>query len=1162
MTSAPRTDQEGRDLIRDALDDTLVVEAAAGTGKTTELVNRIVRVLAEGRANVREIVAVTFTEKAAGELKLRLREQLEVRRTDAESRDVAARLDEAVQNLEEAHVSTIHGFCADLLRERPVEAQVDPLFRVLTEGQAGRLFDEAFDTWFQSILEDPPEGVRRSLRRTSRGFRPGDVDEDGPTERLRRAASDLAEWRDFRAPWTREPFDRAGMIAHIIPLVHTLADVSKSASYAGDNLFVDTEPARRVSADLAGTPRVESAADLDGLESLLIDLRRNRDFKRARKGSGPTYAKGVPRAKVLEARDALMFALDEFQLRADADLAALLHGELLACIDRYQVLKAREGALDFLDLLLHARDLIVRDAPVRNHFQARFKRLFVDEFQDTDPLQAELLLLLASKDPGETRWQHVDPEPGKLFLVGDPKQSIYRFRRAEPAIYRQVCEQLVQRGATFVELRKSFRSVENIQRVVNAAFEPLMDGNVETRQARYVPLEPSRADETGQPSVVALPVPKPYAQRFVSARAIEESLPDAVGAYVEWLVNHSNWMVTERRDSAKRVKLEARHICILFRRFVSYGEDITRAYVDALEARGVKHLLVGGRAFHGREEIETLRAVLMAIEWPDDQLSVFATLRGALFAIGDEELLEYHHVASSFHPFRIPTELPKGLEPVREALTWLADWHRRRNKRPVAETISDVLGRTRAHVSFVLRPGGEQVLANVLHVAELARQYELEGGMSFRGFVETLREAASGGQAAEAPILEEGSDGVRLMTVHKAKGLEFPVVILADITARLTPFDASRYIDAEHERCALRIGGWSPKDLNDNKAMELVREQKEGERVAYVAATRARDLLVVPAVGDAPYTDGWVAPLNAAIYPPEDARRVQNPGAGCPSFSSKDSVLTRPDGDPASRLTVCPGQHEFTSPGGPYSIVWWSPEPAVLPLGAQAPFGLRRDDLIVKDVAPAVLRRRLDAYAAWKTARDAAVAAAQLPSIDVVTATVAAERPDLARMTTAIDVSTETVEGSSSRPGGQRFGALVHALLADIPLDAPVPEVLTQLAAAHGRVLGADAAEIAAAIEVVRRVLKHPVLESAARAAREGRCYREMPVTVRADGGALIEGFVDLAYADDGGYVVVDFKTDRELDGAIDRYQRQVSIYDAAIAAATGRSARAVLMRV
>jgi len=207
-----RSEDESRRMINEDLDTTLVVEAAAGTGKTTEMVTRIVRVLAEGRANVREIVAVTFTEKAAGELKLRLRQQLEQARTDTRSTDVARRLDEAVQNLEEAHVSTIHGFCADLLRERPVEAGVDPLFRVLTEGEARRVFDEAFAAWFQAGLEHPPEGVRRSLRRTSRGSRPGDIDEDGPMERLRRAGFDLTEWRDFRAAWTRDPFDRRGAI--------------------------------------------------------------------------------------------------------------------------------------------------------------------------------------------------------------------------------------------------------------------------------------------------------------------------------------------------------------------------------------------------------------------------------------------------------------------------------------------------------------------------------------------------------------------------------------------------------------------------------------------------------------------------------------------------------------------------------------------------------------------------------------------------------------------------------------------------------------------------------------------------------------------------------------------------------------------------------------
>ena len=1176
---ASRADDEARRLIVEAIDDTLVVEAAAGTGKTTELVNRMLRVLAEGRADVRGIVAVTFTEKAAGELKLRLRQRLEEERRRARDSAIAARLEDAVQNLEEAHVSTIHGFCADLLRERPAEAGVDPLFRVLTEGQAERLFNEAFAGWFQAQLEHPPEGIRRSLRRASRGFRPAAADEDGPIERLRRAGFGLSEWRDFPAAWTREPFDRAAAIARLVALVHACADLSSAPSYAGDNLFIDTEPVRRLSQDLrrpTGGPTPSDpipADDLDGLESQLIELRRHREVRRARKGSGPTYSKAVTRAQVLEARDALIAALGDFQVAADADLAAVLHGELAGCVSAYERLKARDGAMDFLDLLLRARDLVRDDSVVRRHFQGRFKRIFVDEFQDTDPLQAEVLLLLAAADPDETRWERVAPVPGKLFIVGDPKQSIYRFRRADVDTYLRVCELLKTAGATHVELRRSFRSVVNIQRAVNTAFGTVMDGDPLRLQAAYVPLERARDDPPGQPSVVALPVPEPYAQRFIAAREIERSLPDAIGAYVDWLVRSSGWTVTERLDAARRVPLEARHICILFRRFVSYGEDVTRKYVEALEARGIQHLLVGGRAFHNREEIETLRAALMAVEWPDDQLSVFATLRGALFAIGDEELLQYFHLCGRYHPFRIPETLPSHLSPVRDALTRLAALHRRRNRRAVADTISDLMTHTRAHVGFVLRPGGEQALANVLHVAELARQYELDGGMSFRGFVETLHTEASRAQAAEAPILEEGSDGVRLMTVHKAKGLEFPVVILADITARLAPYEAARHIDSSRRLCALRIGGWSPADLNNHQDAELDRERAEGERVAYVAATRARDLLVVPALGDEPYAEGWVSPLTAAIYPSEEGRRVQRLAPGCPAFASRDSVLDRPDGDPATTVTVCPGEHRIGAPDAEVSVVWWSPD--ALSLGAQASFGLRRDDLIVKDVPPAVLRRHLDAYESWRTSREEAITAARRPSVDVVTATEWAVEdatrggtpreagPDSPPYDPAeIDVTVASALAESARPGGARFGTLVHALLASVPLAATGTDIPVRLAEAHGRVLGADAAEVAAAVESVRRVLAHPVLRGAAAADAEGRCYRETPVTWRLETGAVVEGNVDLAYIAEDKVVVVDFKTDRELDGAIDRYRRQVQLYAAAIGSAMGRPPRGILMRV
>ena len=193
-------DGRDRELIRTALDETLVVEAAAGTGKTTALVDRMVRVLASGRAEMSGLVAVTFTEKAAGELKLRLRQELEKARA---SEQLSARehtaLEDALRSLEEAQIGTIHGFCADLLKEHPVEAGVDPLFVVLTEDQARRRYDEAFSGWFQAALREMPEGVRRSLRRSSRPGFGGDGDADGPVDRLRAAGWNLTEWQIGRA---------------------------------------------------------------------------------------------------------------------------------------------------------------------------------------------------------------------------------------------------------------------------------------------------------------------------------------------------------------------------------------------------------------------------------------------------------------------------------------------------------------------------------------------------------------------------------------------------------------------------------------------------------------------------------------------------------------------------------------------------------------------------------------------------------------------------------------------------------------------------------------------------------------------------------------------------------------------------------------------------
>ncbi|HEV2423787.1 MAG TPA: UvrD-helicase domain-containing protein [Terriglobia bacterium] len=1162
-------DQRARDAIKGLLDRSMVVEAAAGTGKTTELVNRIVNVIAQGRARIDQIVAVTFTEKAAGELKLRLRSRLEEEQQAATSKETQLRLRGATAGLEEAHISTIHGFCADLLRERPVEAGVDPQFEALDEGVSQRLYDEAFGRWLETQLENPPEGIRRALRRPAR---------EDPTERLRSAGWELVQWQDYPAPWRREPFARETEIDALIEKLHAFADLTANPTKPNDPFYEDSRRARRLAADIDLAERIRPPGerrDYDGLEGDFTTLATGwteevKKFRKPRSGYGVNYKNGLRRTEVQAAHAELLGAIGLFAKRADADLAALLHEELRGSIERYHELKVQAGRLDFLDLLVRARDLIRDCARVRAEFQQRLKCIFIDEFQDTDPLQVEILMLLASDNAGIANWREVTPAPGKLFIVGDPKQAIYRFRRADLGIYQRVKDQLSGRGgAHCLELTTSFRAVPSIQRAVNKAFEPLMNGDRDILQAAYVPLLPYRQDRSDQPALVALPVPAPYGYgATVRANKIEASLPDAIAAFVYWLIQESGWKVTESQRPGEFVPVAARHVCLLFRRLESWGQDVARDYVAAFEARDVPHLLVGGKSFHEREEVQTMRAALAAIEWPDDELSVFATLKGSLFAVGDEALLEYRHAYRHLHPFRTPKNgVRESLAPVVQALEILQELHRNRNYRPVAETIARLLHSTRAHAGFVLRPSGGQALANVLHISELARTYEEGGGISFRGFVEQLGQEAKEGQAPEAPILEEGSDGVRIMTVHKAKGLEFPVVILADVTAKLARPTASRHLDSERGLSAVKIGGWMPVELTEHDAEEAARDRAEGVRVAYVAATRARDLLVVPAIGDDPkehppweamLSDWWTSPLHAAIYPEAQERRNAGPAPACPEFGD-DTVLHRPKSGPGPD-NIAPGLHRFAwAPGkkkpARYDVVWW--DPSRLTLDVKPKFGVRRRELLERVDSEIVARDR-EAYDQWKADRDAALKKGSEPSLVVRTAT---EYVALSGSFEGPEVTLHEIGPAPGRPAGPRYGALVHAVLATVALDANADD-LAAAAELQGRILGATSEEVLSAVETVGRVLWHPLMERARRAAAQGACRRETPLTLTLPDGTLIEGVADIAFEEGGAWMVIDFKTDRELERRLDVYRRQVGLYAEAISQATGQPCTAILMRV
>jgi hypothetical protein len=309
------------------------------------------------------------------------------------------------------------------------------------------------------------------------------------------------------------------------------------------------------------------------------------------------------------------------------------------------------------------------------------------------------------------------------------------------------------------------------------------------------------------------------------------------------------------------------------------------------------------------------------------------------------------------------------LVPIGDALR-LLQLHRRRatGRSPIPSVnCSDTRARW-LHPAAGRRTG----LANVLHAPNW------RDSIDWRWYHSRLhrRAARPPERGRGAPILEEGSDGVRPMTVHKAKGLEFPVVILADLTCRLSRNDASRYLDASRGLCAVKIGGWAPHDLPSTKPGGGPRSG--GRRSSGVAATRARDLLVVPALGDA-----WeaMAGLLNRVCPPLASRRAPTRGPKCPPFKSKDSVLERPDGEAAGPSTVCPGQHLFEAGG--YSVVWW--DPSTLSLGAKPPFGVRREELIVKDVPKPIVADGRGRYDRWQLARADARAAGSAPSLVVAT---------------------------------------------------------------------------------------------------------------------------------------------------------------------------------
>lgn len=1222
-------DASARQRIATDLDTTLVVEAAAGTGKTTALVSRVVELVRSGRANMAGVAAITFTQRAAGDLRLRIRQDLEAEIARGAGPAEARRMEEAMSELEEASIGTIHAFCSTLLRERPLPAGVDPDFEVLSGGEQAAFFEPLFRAYLRKQLENPGPGVARLLRRNR------DPRAD-PVRRLRSAAFRLLEHRDLDAPWARPSRDAGEAVRRLLyedelNKDETAITGASLSTLAGAHRLLPPEtPGQRpnwLHRSMAEAAELERDIairketgrwDHDWVEQALAALQlREYGGRRPDRDTVSKLQRAFPllpfemvgqamQVDLNKVRDGFLARLERFREEVGADLAALLREDLRPLLGKYErttgsgdpeteaadrsaideaedgpektlttyeEAKRAAGRLDFEDLLLRARDLLRDDPGAREELRTRFTHILVDEYQDTDPVQTEILFLLtAAEAPPDGDWRRAVPTPGRLFLVGDPKQSIYRFRRADVRHYLQVKEHLLAHGAAEVRLTTNFRSVPEICEFVNGVFEPLFgaagggapegarpaaesddrkeEDDHEVRQVEYAPIEARRSPFPNQAALAAIPVPD-GGDLARNAREIERAEPAAVARFVTRLLK-SGLEVSDRKVAHRPV--EPSDICLLFRRFRAFGRLIPQAYADALQQRDIPQALAAIPSYTSSTEIRAMRAALTAVEYPDDELQVYATLRGPLFAFADEELFLYRERGGRLCPGappKAPGPPPDAAngsdDAIRDSLDFLDELHRERNRRPVSRTIQHLLSRHRAETAFAFRKSADQVLANLRRLTQSAREFEADGGLSFRAFVRRLDDEANDADYGAMHAFDPDVRGVRFSTVHSAKGLEFPVVILVDTPCRREG-RAQRVVRPKEKLHACDLGdGLRPLELLKARKLEEQEDVLELDRTLYVAATRARDLLVtVRPSAQHDMDKSWLRPVYDRMPDPgedqEGGARETEYGDAAPRTGKPDSLPADPTARRWSLLT-----HDAGADDGD---------------GGFGAFLEQRADTLARGSIPAEPVIRTDRYARREFPPDE-VAIHQLPR-------------------------------APGRPRGAAFGELVHRILERAPLDGAEEEAPARLAPLLAAEYDLDEALAAPAAAAVEAALDHEVLRSARRAAERGACYREFPTYLREDrpapdepggpngagadsaetgGPLLIEGKVDLLFQPEDGapWTVVEFKTGREFadaetspeaEAALDRYRRQATIYARAVSRATGEPAQPVLLFV
>lgn len=1103
-------DQAAREAAATTFDRNVVVIAGAGTGKTTLLVNRLLYLLMR-RADpldLSRIVALTFTNKAATEMKLRLRERLRSL-VSLEGRDnpatgsgtvsiadlrlrfgwttdeIVARAEAALRDIEKAQIGTLHSFAAHLLRLYPIEAGVSPTFQTDEDGSR---FEEHFTAEWELWL-DRELGLSGS---------------DHGRWRLLLAAFSLEDLRQLAYSLHSDLIDLDGLRAQITEngLNQVLRDwfAERKAQAARLLARYDGPKRRKIESMLATIVDLFDLLLDDGLDGIHALPPDSHELLAKELGKAPN---GWAEEDFEEAESLQRIA--NRLLKVDQGLLGQLLEVLAPFIRAVRKSFLDTGWLTFDGLVGKARSLL-RDYPmIREQLKRDYRALLVDEFQDTDPVQYEIVLYLAERlGEQSTSWRTIELESGKLFIVGDPKQSIYAFRRADIEAFDHVVERLEQGGALRCELATNFRSHAQVLDLVNGVFNRLLVAQPSV-QPPNVPLtvQPNRSSQFRDTGVELRLVQSEEEGDLDSAAATRVEAEHLASMISRWLTP------TEPGGEAAvaGTRLRPGHIALLFRKLTQAEE-----YLEALRRHDIQYIIDGEKHFYRRQEVIDLVNILRCIENPHDRIALVGVLRSPIGGLPDSALVSLQEARAWDYrePGRLSTWTSPHVEPLRRLYAVLARLHEAAPRCPLPQVMDLVFQQLPLLELAAASIHGEQAVANLLKIRQMAADLADRPALTLNGFVELMLERLrEQPDEAESALSEDTLDAVRVLTIHKAKGLEFPLVILAGLHhgdgAGRGPARPQIWHDWSTGTQGLDFGGLCTAGAVLVAEKARIREQAERRRLFYVGMTRARESLVLSGALPKRRVRGALLDLL------EQAAGAEFSGIGQGGLSV---------GGVALRHTILKGEDRFPSRE--------RPQPTMLEENA---------------VDQALCDRWVQRDRVWEEHRSQSLIIS--PS-------------DFIRKPAPLPFSTIEPRQGRGSTSGTAIGTIVHRILQywDFTADAE-----RQVAAISSASLAIEEQESTTRQAIVADVqaLLHTFIQSPAYARlRQATVIgREMPFLIPwHDGRQILEGAIDILYRIEGKLWIADYKTDMipldQVTARADLYREQARLYREAVTQSLG----------